>query len=265
MDLVDYHIHTELCGHAKGSADDYIQEAVKKNLKEIGFSDHAPLPENLRKGITMLPEETELYIKLIEEKRQQYKDKIEIKIGFEIDFPIMESLDRKYLHDPRLDYLIGSCHFLGDWAFDSPRGVDEFKNRDIDQAYKEYYKIISKLIQSGLFNIVAHFDLMKKFGHRPTIDLTHIIENLASSVSKNKNMAIEINTAGLRKPVEEIYPADNIIEIFYKMNTPITLGSDSHNPDEVGYYFIAAIEKIQGAGYRKICGFSKKRRYDIIL
>ncbi len=265
MDLVDYHTHTELCGHAKGSVDNYIQEAIEKDLKEIGFSDHAPLPENLRKGITMLPEETELYIKLIEEKKQQYKDRIKIKIGFEIDFPLMDSLDRKYLHDPRLDYLIGSCHFLGDWAFDHPDNIAEFNNRDIDQTYRDYYKIIYDMIQSGFFNIIGHFDLMKKFGHRPAADLTRTIENLASGIAKNVNMAAELNTAGMRKPVGEMYPSDEIINVFFRMNTPVTLGSDSHLPEEVGYLFDEAIEKIKRAGYRKICGFSKKQRYDIVL
>jgi histidinol-phosphatase (PHP family) len=265
MGLIDYHTHTELCGHAKGSIDDYIHEAIKKDLKEIGFSDHAPLPENLRKGITMLPEETESYIKLIEQKKFQYRDQIEIKIGFEIDFPLMDSLDRKYLQDSRLDYLIGSCHYLGDWAFDHPDNLAEFKNRNIDEIYIEYYKIISDLIQSGLFNIVGHFDLMKKFGHRQKANLTATIEDLASKVAKNSNMAVEINTAGMRKPVIEMYPSDAIIDVFFRMNTPVTLGSDSHKPEEVGYLFDKAVEKLKRSGYRKICGFLKKHRYDIVL
>jgi histidinol-phosphatase (PHP family) len=265
MDLADYHIHTELCGHAEGSTDDYIHEAIKKNLKEIGFSDHAPIPEDLRKGITMSPAETEQYIKLIQEKRQQYKDRIEIKIGFEIDFPLMDSLDRKYLNDPRLDYLIGSCHFLGDWAFDSPKGIDEFKNRDINEIYNQYYDILLNLIQSGLFNIIGHFDLMKKFGHRPSVDLTKTIEKLAAAAAGITDIAVEINTAGIRKPVGEMYPSDEIIDIFFRMNTPVTLGSDSHKPEEVAYLFDKAVEKLKRAGYRKICGFSKRKRYDIAI
>jgi histidinol-phosphatase (PHP family) len=265
INTVDYHTHTELCGHASGSVDDYILEAIKKNLKEIGFSDHAPLPEGLREGITMLPEETEYYINLIEEKKQKYKDQIEVKIGFEIDFPITDTLDRKYLNDTRLDYLIGSCHFLGDWAFDHPDNINEFNNRDINKIYIEYYKIILDLIQSGYFNIVGHFDLVKKFGHRAKADFAKTVEKMALSVAQKKNLAVELNTAGIRKPVAEIYPSDDIINIFYNANVPVTLGSDAHKPEEVGYLFNKAVEKIKKAGYRKISGFTKKQRYDIAI
>jgi histidinol-phosphatase (PHP family) len=265
MNLIDYHTHTELCGHASGTTDDYVQEAIKKNLLEIGFSDHAPLPEGLREGITMLPEETEHYIALIEEKKKKYQDKIKVKIGFEIDFPLTETFDNKFLQDPRLDYLIGSCHFLGDWAFDHPDHKDEFNNRNINDVYNQYYEIIGDMIETGYFNIVGHFDLVKKFGHRAEFDFTKKLENLAYSIAKKKNIAVEINTAGLRKPVKEIYPSIDIIEIFYRMNTPVTLGSDAHKPEEVGYLFANATEIIKKVGYRKISGFAKRQRYDIVF
>jgi histidinol-phosphatase (PHP family) len=261
--FADYHTHTELCGHASGTTDEYILEAVKKNLNEIGFSDHAPLPEGLREGITMLPGETEQYIELIENKKVEYRDKIEVKCGFEIDFPLTSALDRKYLTDARLDYLIGSCHFLGQWAFDHPDNIEEFDKRDIDNIYNEYYKIILDLVQSGYFNIIGHFDLVKKFGHRAKTDFTKIVENLARAIAKQKNLAFELNTAGLRKPVGEIYPSKAIIEIFYKFNVPVTFGSDAHKPEEVAYMFNEAVDMLKAAGYRKISGFSRKQMYDI--
>jgi histidinol-phosphatase (PHP family) len=263
--LVDYHTHTELCGHATGSTDDYILEAIKKNFKEIGFSDHAPLPEGLREGITMLPGETEDYIELIENKRLKYRNKIEVKTGFEIDFPITDALDRKYLTDPRLDYLIGSCHFLGGWAFDHPDNIKEFDKRDINNIYSEYYKIILDMVQSGYFNIIGHFDLVKKFGHRAKTDFTKTVENLARIIAKQKNLAVELNTAGIRKPVGEIYPSKAIIEIFFKFNVPVTFGSDAHKPEEVGYMLNEAIDLLKIAGYRKISGFSKKQIYEIYI
>jgi histidinol-phosphatase (PHP family) len=265
MNLVDYHMHTELCGHAHGSIDEYIQTAISLELNEIGFSDHSPLPENLRKGVSMSPEEMEPYLTLIGEKKQQYKDRIIIKTGFEIDFPLMNSFDEKYLNDTRLDYLIGSCHFIGDWAFDHPDYIKEFERRDINLVYEVYYKNIMELIDSGYFNIIGHFDLVKKFGHRATSDFSDKIVHLASKVAGKINMAVEINTSGIRKPVSEIYPSDYIIQIFFDNNTPVTLGSDAHNPEEVGYSFDLAIEKIKKAGYRKISGFFGKKRYDIAL
>ena len=263
MALVDYHNHTYLCGHASGSPDDYIQTAIDADLLEFGFSDHAPLPPGLREGITMKPQETEFYLNLIEQKKEEYKDDIVIKIGFELDFPLHESFDKRYLNDNRIDYIIGSCHFLGDWAFDHSDFIDEFDKRDIDEVYTEYYNKIIDIVQSGQINIIGHFDLIKKFGHRPKKNFKRDLENLADLISR-RDIAVEINTAGLRKPVKEIYPSSDIIEILFNKNAPITLGSDSHLPEEVAYMFHKAVEIVKGIGYRKISGFSKKR-YDIVL
>ncbi|MDY6932598.1 MAG: histidinol-phosphatase HisJ family protein [Spirochaetota bacterium] len=264
MALVDYHNHTYLCEHASGSLEDYINAAITSDLIELGFSDHAPLPLEIRDGITMHPEETEVYIALLEKNRDIYRDKIDIKLGFEIDYPLRESFNRQYLSDTRLDYLIGSCHFLGDWAFDQSRYAREFENRDIDGIYYEYYSVILDIVLSGYFNIIGHFDIIKKFGHRPKMDFRETIIGIAKMISK-KDIAVEINTGGLRKPVREIYPSDDIITLFYNMNVPITLGSDSHASEEVGYMFDSAIEKIKKVGYKKISGFSKRKRYDILI
>ena len=264
MNLADYHIHTYLCGHATGKPEDYINSAIKLDLAEIGFSDHAPLPPGLREGITMTPEQTEDYISLIENLRIKFKDKISIKTGFEIDFPLHESLDLKYLTDERLDFLIGSCHFIDGWAFDHPDNIAEFNKKNIDDVYGRYYKIIEDLALSRHFNIIGHFDLVKKFGHRAVKDFSPVIERLCGIIS-GSGTAVEINTAGKRKPVGEIYPSDDIIDILFRANVPVTLGSDSHNPDEAGYHFDAAVKKLKKAGYRKISGFSKRKRYDITL
>ena len=264
MNLADYHIHTYLCGHASGTPEDYINTAVKLNLAEIGFSDHAPLPPGLREGITMVPGQTEDYISLIENLKIKFKDKIIIKTGFEIDFPLHDSLDKKYLTDGRLDYLIGSCHFIDGWAFDHPENIAEFNKKDVDDVYARYYKIIEDLASSRYFNIIGHFDLVKKFGHRAAKDFSPVIQRLCAVIS-GSGMAVEINTSGSRKPIGEIYPSDDIIDIFFRANVPVSLGSDSHNPDEVGYHFDVAVRKLKKAGYRIISGFSKRKRYDILL
>ncbi len=264
MRLPDYHIHTFLCGHASGIPEEYVKFAINANLKEIGFSDHAPLPEHLSPGITMSPDMTDYYIDMIEELRALHWGVISIKIGFEVDFPFHDSFDKTYLYDQRIDYLIGSCHFLDDWAFDNPRYMDKYDKIDINEVYERYYEILNYLAASKSFNIIGHFDLVKKFGHRPTKDLSKIVEETAKLISRY-NIAVEINTAGLRKPVSEIYPSSDIVDILFSNNVPITLGSDSHAPEEVGYCFDKAIALIKKAGYRKIAGFEKRKMFDIVL
>ncbi len=264
MRYVDYHNHTYLCEHATGMPEEYIRRALELGLAEIGFSDHAPLPEGLREGITMRPEQIETYIALIEEQREIYRDRIGIRIGFEVDYPLHDSFPASYLTDNRLDYLIGSCHFLEDWAFDHPDFQEEFHRRDIDGVYQQYYGILNGLIQTGHFQILGHLDLVKKFGHRSLRSFEDEISRLGRALSGG-SLSVELNTAGLRKPVGEIYPSPRILEILFENNVPVTLGSDSHLPEEVGYEFSRAAEILRSCGYRSISGYQRKKRYDVPL
>jgi histidinol-phosphatase (PHP family) len=212
----------------------------------------------------MTPDMTEHYISLIERNRNDFDGKISVRVGFEVDFPFHDTFDSSYFNDERIDYFIGSCHYIGDWAFDHPACIDEFGRRDINEVYRQYYDIIGRMAGTGRINIIGHFDLVKKFGHRATADFKSKIEKITGMIS-NAGIAVEINTAGLRKPVGEIYPDRAILDIFFNGNVPITLGSDSHHPEEVGYMFDKAVEMFKKAGYRKISGFSKRKRYDITL
>ncbi len=263
MGLVDYHTHTALCGHATGTVEEYIEAAIAKGLSEIGFSDHAPLPEGLRKGITMHDGQTEEYLASIVSQISRYKGRIAVRTGFEVDFPLHDTFDQKYFTDPRIDYLIGSCHFIDGWAFDHPDFIDGFSKRDIDDIYSRYYAILKDLISSGIFHIVGHFDLVKKFGHRAKKNFSKEIAALFNAA--RHSISVEINTAGLRKPVEEMYPSEDIVALLFSLNVPVTLGSDAHSPDEVGHAFSSAVEMLKKAGYRKISAFEKRRRFDITL
>jgi histidinol-phosphatase (PHP family) len=263
MPIVNYHNHTALCGHAAGTIDEYISKAITAGISELGFADHAPLPEHLRDGITMTPDQTEIYISEILEKKEIYKDRISIRLGFEVDFPIFNTLDRLYLVDIRFDYMIGSCHFLGDWPFDHSDFVDEFGKRDINQIYKTYYTLLESLVDSNLFNIIGHFDLIKKFGHREDPgNSKEALERIAIKMSRF-GIAAELNTSGLLRPVKEMYPSDEILKILFDKNVPVTLGADAHEPSLVDYMLSEAVEKLKSTGYRKISGFEKRNRYDI--
>ncbi len=264
MGLVDYHNHTPLCGHATGSPGDYVRAAIDAGLAEIGFSDHAPLPEHIREGITMTEAQTEEYIALVETARDTAGGAIQVRVGFEVDYPLHSTFDERYFTDPRIDYLTGSCHFIDDWAFDHPDYIDGFAKRDIDDIYRRYFGLMKGLVSSGRFNIVGHFDLVKKFGHRATRDFRDEISSVFRGMPPG-GVAVEINTAGLRKPVKEMYPSADIVALLFSLNVPVTLGSDSHEPVEVAHEFPRAVEMLKGAGYRKISGFEKRKRFDIAL
>jgi histidinol-phosphatase (PHP family) len=262
--MVNYHNHTPLCGHATGELDEYIQRAIENHIIEFGFSDHAPIPAHLRDGITMSPEQMPQYINLILSKKEEYKDSLEIKLGLEIDFPVFDSFDKRYLKAPMIDYIIGSCHYIGEWGFDNPTEIYKFDEKIIDEVYLEYYNAVESVVDSGLCDIIGHFDLIKKFGHRPASDKNQVVRRIAKKIYK-KNITAEINTSGLKKPVNEIYPSDEILKIFFEENVPVTLGSDSHSPDDVCIGYSIAIGKLKTTGYKKVSGFTMRKRHEILL
>ncbi|MCX8123783.1 MAG: histidinol-phosphatase HisJ family protein [Spirochaetes bacterium] len=260
--MVDYHVHTYLCDHASGTPQDYIEKAIEADLYEIGFSDHAPLPLLLRQNITMEPEEAEEYVLMLYKLCDKYP--VAVKIGFEVDYPLHPTFETRFLHDRRIDYIVGSCHFIGDWPFDHPSFIEEYTRRDINKVYQDYYRIVYDMVATGLFDIVGHFDLVKKFGYRATADMSKHIDPILQLAARQKT-AIEINTSGWRKPVNEVYPSFDIIQKMYEYNVPITLGSDAHAPEEVAYNFSEALSLIKKAGYKKIVGYRKRKQYPISL
>ncbi len=264
MALINYHTHTEYCGHAHGSTDDYAESAIRAGLIELGFADHAPIPEPIREGITMKPEDTEPYIRDIFGLRERYRDRLTIRLGFEVDFPLFDTFRRDYFTDPRIDYLIGSCHFLDGWAFDHTDYIEEFEKRDTNSVYARYYEIVTDMVSSKLFNIVGHFDLVKIFGYRATRDFIPEIEKIAGIMADN-TISAEINTRGLKKPVQEIYPAPDILKVFFENNVPITISADAHEPDEIDFMLAEAAELARKTGYRRVSGFEQRKRYDLPL
>jgi histidinol-phosphatase (PHP family) len=263
MALVNYHNHTALCGHAVGTIDEYIRVAEERGICEIGFSDHAPLPADLRTGITMAPEEAEGYVAEIYARAQRTRA-IAVKTGFEVDYPLHDTFDPAWFSDPRIDFIIGSCHYLDGWPFDQDTYIDTFSTRDIDEIYSRYYDEIERIADSRLFDIIGHFDIIKKFGHRPRTSFLPRVRTITAKLGKY-GTTVEVNTSGLTKPVGELYPSEEIIGVLFEMNVPVTLGSDSHAPDHVGYQFQETAALLKKIGYRKLSGFTGRKRHDVIL
>jgi len=258
--LVDYHIHTKMCGHANGEMEEYVESAIKNGLTEMGFSDHFPLFHIEPGDLSMKMEDFPLYIKKVKEMQEKYKDKITIRLGCEVEYSAdIEKPTKEMLSKYNFDYLLGSTHFLGMWIFDHPDHKDEFEKRDVYEIYSNYFTGLEKMISSRMFDIVAHIDLIKKFGYRPSRPLEEIYSKIAKAIN-NSSMAIEINTSGLRKPVKEMYPAAQLLKICFETNIPVTLGSDAHKPEEVTRDFDKAVLLIKNAGYTKIAQFANRKR-----
>jgi histidinol-phosphatase (PHP family) len=255
----DHHIHTLLCGHATGTPPEYVKQALKMGLKEIGFSDHAPMAHKSMPDVTMSFEQLPKYNAMIEDVRKLYASQISIKIALESDFiPGYESKTKSIIDSYPYDYIIGAVHFIDDWAFDDPASREYWKIHDVNEVYLKYYALLRQSAQTGLFQIIAHCDLPKKFGARPTIDLTDEIKATAK-VFKETGVAVEINTAGLRKPIGEMYPAPDCLKIYREAGVPLTFGSDAHDPKDVGKDFDKAVDLAKSVGYNEYLVFKQKK------
>ena len=257
--MIDLHNHTPLCNHATGNLKEYIQKAIEKEIKIFGFADHAPM--EFDKKYRMSFEDMKNYENSINSLKNEYKDKIKILLGYEVDFTPKKYLDKRVLN-ANVDYLIGSVHFLDNWGFDNPEFIKEWKNRDIDDVYKEYFKYVEEMINSKLFQIIGHIDLIKVFGFKPKTPIKDLIKNVIKAIKKT-NMVVEINTAGLRKPVKEIYPSTEILSLLADNNINITFSSDAHAPEQVGFKIKEAINLAKDFGYKKATFFEKKVPYEI--
>lgn len=263
--MIDYHIHTSRCGHATGEMEEYVKKSIDKGLKEIGFSDHFPMDILGFSDDTICSmnfDELTLYLKDVEYLQEKYEESLTIRTGIEMDYH--ESIEDKlkiYANNNRWDYIIGSVHFLDGYDFSKPGQEAFFKNKSIDDLYVKYFDEIKKLANSGIFDIVAHIDLIKKFGCKPEkLSLQEIYKEMAG-VLFDANMAVEINTAGLRHPVKEIYPSASFVNELILKEVPITFGSDAHRPDDVAYEFSRLFDLVNSLGDGKIYGFCKREPF----
>ncbi len=259
----DYHMHTPLCRHATGDPVDYARQALAVGLTEIGFSDHSPMRQddfdNWRMNFLQLDEYVEKVL-----KAQKDFPQLTIRLALEVDyFPNGEDWIRELAARQPWDYFIGSVHYVSDsWDIDNPAKLSEWKKRDAFEVWSAYFERLTMAAESGLFEIIGHVDLPKKFGIRPVQDCTPLYEKFLNAAKKS-GCAIELNTAGLRKDCKEIYPSRQILELAFQKNVPITFGSDAHAPEEVGMNFTEAIQLARAAGYQQCCQFSKRRRMTI--
>lgn len=278
MKYEDWHTHSERCHHAKGTLEDYVLKAIEKDVQTIGFSDH--FPYEFLKKIDRIPfgeyamtlEEIEDYLSNAERLREKYKQKIDIKIAFEVDFfEHQEEALNKQLAKllPRLDYILGSIHILdfndgrGSWGFDDGRFLEDYKYYGSDAVYLQYYKTEQKMLNSKKFDldIIGHFDLPKKFNNIPENKEEVFNEAFKTlELIKERDLVMEINTGGFRKEVGKQYPSSELIKEMYSLDIPVLLGSDAHDPMEIAWEFEKTVKLLGEIGYSTLAHFDRRKR-----
>jgi histidinol-phosphatase (PHP family) len=246
--LVDYHIHALAHGERVPERDvyeEFLSRAAEKGISHVGFSEHDEYIDQIDR-------------KLIVQTARRYSE-LNVRVGLEAEYRHIcsspETASR--LRNGTFDYVIGSVHQLDGWGFDEPSARGRFAEEDADKLYERYYQELASMVASGLFDIVGHLDLIKIWGYRSSRPHGHHLRPLLAELRRAR-MAVEVNTAGLRKPVEEIYPEPGLLSLLYEASIPVTLGSDAHVATDIGSEFAYAIKMIKKAGYRKLAVFEKR-------
>jgi histidinol-phosphatase (PHP family) len=200
------------------------------------------------------------YVAKVEKARRDHPSLV-IKLALEVDYlPGYEDWIRDLAARHPWDYFIGAVHYVSEsWALDNPAKLSEWKNRDPFEVWTAYFERLTMAAESGLFDIIAHADLCKKFAFYPKQDCTHLFKRFLEA-AKHSGVAMELNTAGLRKDCKEIYPSPHIVQMAKEIGVPITFASDAHAPHEVGMNFAEAIQLARSAGYTHCCRFTKRER-----
>lgn len=257
--MIDYHTHTLLCNHAIGSMPAYIQNAVDKGLKEICFLDHLTIRSKDQNSMSL--DEVPIYFQAVQRLKQRYKKIIKIKIGLEIDFnPKYADVFQDVVGKYAFDVIGSSLHFLNDFDVVSSNSAWKDETANIDAIFCLYFEQLSNMLDHDYFDVVCHFDLIKKFAHNCQISFDEKINEILLKM-KNKNIVMELNTSGYDHLVKEPYPCFDIIKKCFKFGIGVVLGSDAHKPDDIGRHYDKALSFLRLAGYTHLTTFEKRRCY----
>lgn len=255
-----YHTHTPLCKHASGEPEEFVDAALAAGLTEYGISDHAPqLPEPYDDW-RMEDREWPEYLAWMDRAKEHASGRIPVRCSLECDWlpgkeDWIEQLTARY----EWDYLIGSVHYLTDWDFDNPGRVSLWDGKDVEEVWVAYWGEYTRMVESGLFDILGHPDLIKKFGHRPKGELARFYEPVIDAIA-SAGSVIELNTAGWHKPCDECYPSREFLELAASAGIPLVISSDAHAPREIARDFPQAIELADSCGFRETVLFEKRAK-----
>lgn len=265
---LDYHIHLEQGPYTDAWLEEFLTVARQRGLREIGFTEHAyrfrAAAEILDNdyGRRHATQEIEDYVDLIVRARDRHPW---IKLGIEMDYvPGKEEVIRRFLSSYPFDFVLGSVHFLGPWGFDNPEYIHEWERRDVDEVYRLYFDTLQQAARSGLFDVLAHPDVIKVFGHRPSVKMIDAYEKTVAAIAA-AGPAIEVSSAGLRKPVGEPYPDEDFLRLAFAAGIPITTASDAHRPADVGKDLEAIVTLAKKVGYKTVSSFTQRCRRQIPL
>jgi histidinol-phosphatase (PHP family) len=274
--LTDYHLHLRPDDvdagvgeyHCAGNVERYRAIAAERGIAELGVSEHI---YRFRQALDVWrhPFWAVYAHDDLDEYCEFVREQTDLRLGIEADFvPGGEDRMANLLQAREFDYVIGSVHFLREGAVD----MDDYSVWDSghspEQIWRRYFQTIGEAARSGLFDVVAHPDLVKYWGppgsthsgrRTPEGDLRRYYEPAVEGIAES-GIAVELSTAGLRKPAGELYPARAFLELCLQANVPVALSSDAHRPEDVGADYARALELLEQLGVDELCVFERRAR-----
>ncbi|MEA2422833.1 MAG: histidinol-phosphatase family [Thermoleophilaceae bacterium] len=268
--LTDYHVHlrrderenTAEEAFTAANAERYAEVAAERGVEALGVSEHVYRFQQALE-VWQHPFWREEARDDLDSYCEFVRTQTTLALGIEADFvPGAEDRMATLLEARDWDYVIGSIHFLRDAAIDMRGDWDIWRSGDPDKVWKRYFETLGEAARSGLFDILGHPDLVKVWGQSapvPDRDPRFYYE-LAMDGIADSDVAIEVSTAGLRKPIGEIYPARPFLEMCLEAGRPVSLSSDAHTPNDLAYRYDEAVEFLGSVGVEQIAVFEGRQR-----
>jgi histidinol-phosphatase (PHP family) len=264
MPLATYHNHSTYSDGSRTVAQ-VVDRARALGVEELGLSDHYVLhPDGLTPVWAMHPDRLGEYVADVAAYRD-HRDPV-VRVGLEVDwFPGHGGALAAALAPHRFDYLIGSVHEIDGFPLDFTAGHwERLDPGERDEMWRSYWIALRSMAESGLFDIVGHLDLPKKFGHRPLVDLSTEIDAALDAIAA-AGLAVEFNAAGWHKPCAEAYPSDALLRACHRRGIPALYAADAHHPDHLLMDAGRAARQLWGAGYREVARFCGRQRGSVPL
>ena len=252
----DYHSHNSLCKHAIGCPADYARAARHHGVPEIACTDHCPTDDGFGIEHRMRLDQFDEYLQGVADARATG---VPVLLGVEADYyPGCQRFLEPWLGRHAFDLVLGSVHFLDYWGADPARRTLASKINPVE-IWTRYFELMGELADTHLYDIVAHFDLPKRFGN--PIPLPALRELVLPALDRlaEAGMALEINTSGLNHPCQSCYPSVEILTWAHERGVGLTFGSDSHKPERVGAGFAHAVTLARQAGYTESWVYRKRK------
>jgi histidinol-phosphatase (PHP family) len=247
--LIDYHLHVVAHGDRPMTVENiltYCEVAKERGIRQMGITEHDRYLDDID-------------LAAFQEARELSRD-VELRLGIEIDFvPGKEGEMDRFATELPYDYIIGSVHRVAGEEVDHPDHKEIYEKWDTYELYEAYYENVRAAALSGRFDVLGHPDLIKIFRQFPEKDITSMLEETADAVAESGTV-VDVNAAGLRKPIGEIYPSRDFLEMFHRRGVPIILSSDAHAPEEVAAGYDRSLELVHSVGYREVVTFKDGER-----